>query len=453
MIASTRDLEFMQLALLEAQKAAEAGEVPVGAVVVKDGRVIATGRNAPISNCDPTAHAEIVALRAAAKVLGNYRLDGCEMFVTLEPCSMCSGAILHARLKRLIFGATDAKTGAVGSVLNLFEQSTLNHQTDVVGDVHGDACSALIKSFFQAKRADHSTQKLTAHPLRDDAVRTPEAQFLDLPDYPWPANYINDLPVLDGLRMHYLDEGPANAPRTYFCLHGHPTWSYAYRKMMPVLRNAGHRVVTPDLVGFGKSDKPKRMKADTFAFHQQCLLQLIERLNLHNIVLVVQDWSSVLGLTLPFEMPERFFGVVVINPINRDDVAQSIPELVAWQEAWTRKSKFDIAALFARIQPQLTSAECSAYAAPYPANGFCASTRAFPEVATHELSDEFWQKPWQGPSLLVSRVNKAPDAWASVKALSGIHWGHPPPGLVADDMGLYAEPSEALAHAILSAMD
>ena len=115
------DNEFMQLALAQAAQAAQAGEVPVGAVVVCNGKVIATGRNAPIGGHDPTAHAEIVALRAAALALGNYRLPDCELYVTLEPCAMCCGAMLHARLKRVVFGASDAKTGAAGSVINLFE--------------------------------------------------------------------------------------------------------------------------------------------------------------------------------------------------------------------------------------------------------------------------------------------------------------------------------------------
>ena len=118
----------MQLALLQAREAAASGEVPVGAVVVRRGEVIATGRNAPIDGHDPTAHAEIVALRAAAQALGNYRLDNCELFVTQEPCAMCSGAMLHARLKRVVFGAPDPKTGAAGSVVNLFSQAALNHQ-------------------------------------------------------------------------------------------------------------------------------------------------------------------------------------------------------------------------------------------------------------------------------------------------------------------------------------
>ncbi len=145
--------EFMRQALVLAQHAWALGEVPVGALVVKDGIVIATGFNQPIGRHDPTAHAEIVALRAAAALLGNYRLPGCELYVTLEPCVMCCGAMLHARLARVVFGASDPKTGACGSVLNLFAHQQLNHQTDVVGGVLAPECGALLKSFFAARRS------------------------------------------------------------------------------------------------------------------------------------------------------------------------------------------------------------------------------------------------------------------------------------------------------------
>ena len=154
------DIDFMQLALAQAALAAQAGEVPVGAVVVQGGQVIATGSNSPIKGLDPTAHAEIIALRAAAKVLGNYRLPDCTLYVTLEPCAMCSGAMLHARLKRVVFGASDAKTGAAGSVINLFEQPQLNHQTVLQGGVLADECAALLKSFFSQRREEKKAQAL-----------------------------------------------------------------------------------------------------------------------------------------------------------------------------------------------------------------------------------------------------------------------------------------------------
>ena len=143
----------MQLALEQAQHAWDLGEVPVGAVVVKDGQVIATGYNQPIGKHDPTAHAEIVALRQAAEVLGNYRLPGCELYVTLEPCVMCSGAMMHARLAKVVYGATDPKTGACGSVINLFQQEQLNHHTEIEGGVMAEECGAMLRNFFAARRA------------------------------------------------------------------------------------------------------------------------------------------------------------------------------------------------------------------------------------------------------------------------------------------------------------
>ena len=144
---------YMGLALLEARKAWEQGEVPVGAVVVKDGEVIATGYNQPIGSHDPTAHAEIVALRAAAEKLGNYRLPGCELYVTLEPCIMCSGAMMHARLARVVYAALDPKTGACGSVVDLFAEAKLNHHTEVVGGVLAEEAGSLLRSFFAERRA------------------------------------------------------------------------------------------------------------------------------------------------------------------------------------------------------------------------------------------------------------------------------------------------------------
>ncbi|GAB3419522.1 tRNA adenosine(34) deaminase TadA [Massilia agilis] len=147
------DSRFMQLALDQARLAWAVGEVPVGAVVVRDGEVIATGYNQPIGRHDPTAHAEIVALRAAAEKLGNYRLPGCELYVTLEPCVMCSGAMMHARLSRVVYAAVDPKTGACGSVVDLFKQEQLNHHTEVVGGVLADEASAMLKGFFAERRA------------------------------------------------------------------------------------------------------------------------------------------------------------------------------------------------------------------------------------------------------------------------------------------------------------
>ena len=144
---------FMREALIQARSAECLGEVPVGAVVVQGGVIVGRGFNSPIGESDPTAHAEIAALRDAARRLENYRLPGCELFVTLEPCAMCAGAILHSRIARVVYGARDLKTGVHGSVVDLFAVDRLNHHTSVVGGVLADECSQLLSAFFAARRA------------------------------------------------------------------------------------------------------------------------------------------------------------------------------------------------------------------------------------------------------------------------------------------------------------
>lgn len=146
------DEAFMREALALARQAGESGEVPVGAVLVKDGAVVGRGYNRPVSGRDPTAHAEVVALRDAAAHIDNYRLGECEIYVTLEPCAMCAGAILHARVRRIIFGAADPKSGACGSVVNLFADNRLNHHATVVGGVMAKESARLLQEFFSARR-------------------------------------------------------------------------------------------------------------------------------------------------------------------------------------------------------------------------------------------------------------------------------------------------------------
>lgn len=146
------DQEAMEAALADARLAAEAGEVPVGAVVVREGMIVARGQNRVLRDNDPTAHAEIVALREAAASVGNYRLNGCTLYVTLEPCAMCAGAMIHARLERLVFGADDPKAGAAGSVLAVLNHPRLNHQMTVEQGILGDEAGELLRGFFRERR-------------------------------------------------------------------------------------------------------------------------------------------------------------------------------------------------------------------------------------------------------------------------------------------------------------
>ncbi len=401
------DAACMALALEQARLGGSRGEVPVGAVVVRDGRVLGAGYNQPVAGCDPSAHAEIVALRAAAAACGNYRLDGCSLYVTLEPCAMCVGAMLHARLARVVFGVCDPKTGAAGSVLDLFAEQRINHQTRVQGGVLADQCAAELQQFFRSRRQEN---RMHMTPLRDDALRTPDACFDALPDYPWAPHYLDDLAALDGLRLHFLDEGPRDAPRTWLCLHGNPAWSYLYRKMIPVWLAAGERVVAPDMPGFGKSDKPKKPGFHTFGWHRQVLLELVERLDLQNVVLVVQDWGGLLGLTLPMAAPQRYRALLAMNTTLATGDVPLTAGFLAWREMCARNPTFDIARLFARGNPHLSAAECAAYMAPFPDPGYRAATRAFaalvPEfpdsdgAALSRQAREFWSGAWQGQTLL-----------------------------------------------------
>ena len=165
-LSEAADETAMRLALDQARNAWLIGEVPVGAVVMRGGQVIATGYNRPITEHDPTAHAEIVALRHAATLLGNYRLPECELFVTLEPCAMCAMALLHARLKRVVFGATDPKTGAAGSVVDLFAQPLLNHHTQVQRGVLADECGQMLRDFFTERREQYRQRRSAPSPVQ-----------------------------------------------------------------------------------------------------------------------------------------------------------------------------------------------------------------------------------------------------------------------------------------------
>ena len=319
----------MSAALAQAQAAGAAGEVPVGAVVVLDGHIIGVGRNAPIQTNDPTAHAEIAALRAAAQHLGNYRLDDCELFVTLEPCTMCAGAMLHARIKRVVFGAPDPKTGAAGSISNVFAVPQLNHHTQVQSGVLQADCASLLQNFFKHQRAQQQLEATQAgRALRQDALRTPESRFAALPACPAPSFYINDLPSLAGLRLHYVDTNPQQASDALLCLHDVQEWSYAWCKHLKNASTAGQRMVCADLIGFGRSDKPKKMGIHTLSWHAQVLLELLQRLNLPSVELLVAESALPLADKLKAIAPEIVLNMQVVqtDALSREALSAPFPD-------------------------------------------------------------------------------------------------------------------------------
>ena len=293
-----------------------------------------------------------------------------------------------------------------------------------------------------------------------DALRTADSQFAGLPDFDFAPHYVDDLPGYAGLRVHYLDEGPAGATETFLCLHGQPTWSYLYRKMIPVFAGAGHRVIAPDLLGFGRSDKPVDEAVYAFAFHRDLLMALIERLDLQRITLVCQDWGGILGLTIPPAMPERFERLLVMNttiPLG----APVSAGFDRWRTYNRSQPDLDIAALMQRSQPDMTAAEAAAYAAPFPDARYKAGVRRFPElvmtdpgmagIAEAERAAEFWRYEWWGPSFMAVGMADpvlGPEVMARLRATIR---GCPPPLEVADGGHFVQEKGEAIARAALAA--
>jgi pimeloyl-ACP methyl ester carboxylesterase len=249
----------------------------------------------------------------------------------------------------------------------------------------------------------------TAAPL-PGVLRTPEACFSSLPAYPWTPHYTASLPGFEGLRVHYLDEGPRDAQVTVLCLHGQPTWSYLYRKMLPVFVAAGQRVIAPDLLGFGRSDKPVDEGFYTFSRHREMLLALVRQLDLRNLTLVVQDWGGLLGLTLPMDVPGIVRRLVVMNTtLGTGDVPLG-KGFTDWRAYANSQPDLDLAKLMARSVPGLSAAEAQAYAAPFPDARYKAGVRRFPNlVPDHPDADgaalsrrarQWWSRDWEGDSLM-----------------------------------------------------
>jgi haloalkane dehalogenase len=235
-------------------------------------------------------------------------------------------------------------------------------------------------------------------------MRTPDERFRNLPGFPWAPHYLE----WRGLRVHYLDEG--TGPRTLLCLHGEPTWSYLYRKMIPPFLAAGYRVVAPDFIGFGRSDKPVEEETYSFDFHRDFLLNLIEKLNLSGVTLVVQDWGGLLGLTVPMEMPARFQRLLVMNTtLGTGDVPLS-DGFLAWRAYVDKNPAIDCGKLLGRACPHLSAAEAAAYEAPYPDTASKAGVRRFPNLvpdrpdapgaATSRMARDWWQNGWKGESFM-----------------------------------------------------
>ncbi|ULR87232.1 tRNA adenosine(34) deaminase TadA [Comamonas sp. B21-038] len=388
------DAHWMRAALEQARAAAEAGEVPVGAVVVRDGQIVGRGFNHPIGAHDPSAHAEIEALRDAAQRLGNYRLEGCTLYVTLEPCAMCAGAILHARLDRVVWGAAEPRTGAGGSVLDLFAQAALNHHTAVTPGVLADEAAALLTAFFGKRRVQQRQQALASHPLRDDALRTSDTLFAAALDCGCPSCFYSDWPALAGLRLHVKDSAgqnplPAAAARQWLLLPGMPAHQGLFRELAAGLAARGDRVVAPDWLGLGRSDKPKKDQRLGDAQQLAMLQDLIEHLHLdgeQGLVVVAHGDAARLAQALVAQLAalgRPVQGLWLVNPPN---AAVPSADYRLWLEQLARKPALDMAAALgsSAIGAEM-DADRQQWAAQFPDKGYRAGLRAWARDALAAL--------------------------------------------------------------------
>ena len=290
--------------------------------------------------------------------------------------------------------------------------------------------------------------------------RTPDSQFSALPDFPFEPHYTTSLTHFSDLRVHFVDEGPSDAQHTFLCLHDQPTWSYLYRKMIPVFVKAGHRVVAPDLLGFGRSDKPADESVYTFDFHRQMLIDFVLALDLRNITLVCQDWGGILGLTLPMEFSERFSRLLVMNTTIADgrDLGEGF---AAWRAYNRTQHNLNIAGLMRRGRPQMSEAEASAYEAPYPDARYKAGVRRFPELvmtspdmagaALSKRARQWWAETWTGQTFMAVGATDPVLGTPVMEDLRATIKNCPPP-FVLDDVGHFVQESgDIVAHAALQA--
>ncbi len=290
-------------------------------------------------------------------------------------------------------------------------------------------------------------------------LRTPEARFSDLPGFTFAPCYLENLAGFSGMRAHYVDDGPTDANDTFLCLHGEPTWGYLYRRMIPVFAAAGHRVVVPDLFGFGRSDKPESEAVYTFEFHRAFLMAFIERLDLRNITLVVQDWGGLLGLTLPMDMPGRFSRLLAMNTMLATGDEPLGEGFLAWR-AWVAKNpELDCGKLLRRSCPHLTPAEAAAYEAPYPDGRHPAGVRRFPALvpdapdapgaALARRARDWWSNAWTGDSFMAVGAMDPVLGPAVMNRLRGWIRGCPEPFLHPDAGHFAQEWGEEIARRAL----
>lgn len=292
-----------------------------------------------------------------------------------------------------------------------------------------------------------------------EKARTPDERFTGLPGYAFAPNYTDTLPGYEGLRVHYVDEGPKAARHTFLCLHGQPTWSYLYRKMIPVFRETGARVIAPDWLGFGRSDKPVEDGVYTFGFHRNMMLALIRQLDLTQITLVVQDWGGLLGLTLPMEMPERFERLIVMNTTLAVGASPS-EGFNQWKAFARSQPDMDVSALMKRGTPVLSDAEAAAYGAPFPNVSFKAGVRRFPELVMVAPDMEgvdistraaaWWTSVWRGQSFMAIGAADPVLGLSVMTALREQIQGCPEPLVLPDAGHFVQEWGEPVARAALS---
>ena len=377
-LAQPEDEHWMQAALAQARLAATAGEVPVGAVVVRNGQIIGRGYNQPVASHDPSAHAEIQALRDAARQLGNYRLEDCTLYVTLEPCAMCAGAVLHARLARVIWGAAEPRTGAAGSVIDLFAQPQLNHQTSTTAGVLAAEAAALLTDFFAGRRQAQQVAAKAAHPLRDDALRTPQACFDAACDCACASCFYSDWPSLQGLRWHVKDSGAHSKPAapTWLLLAASPAQQGLFRHLAAGLQAAGERVLVPDWLGLGRSDKPKKDTALSDALQLAVLQDFLAQLALPaDAPLVIAAHGDAARLALALQRSRPAARLWLINPAWPGAMTAAYRE---WLEQVQRKPLLDLAQALAGSAAQgLPAADLAQWQAQFPDKGYRAGLRAW----------------------------------------------------------------------------